>query len=105
MRTKISHRKLFDTPKSNSQSFLPLPTISTRPKEILTEPEFRNDFVQFTTDLPISQEVKDNIKYLYVLYSEICKNGGLVHVLAENILPEIMSRMSINFASIKNMSP
>ena len=35
-------------------------------------------------DLPIYQDVKENIKYLYELYAEVHHSGGLVAALATN---------------------
>lgn len=44
-------------------------------------------------DLPILDEAKVNIKYLFEIYSNTCKLGGIVNVIASNLFAPLMEKV------------
>lgn len=97
------HKKPVENPKKKSHDAKP--TLSSAPKHVMDETEFNYEYSQFTADLPITQEVRDNLKYLYELYSRVCQHGGLVQAAANNKLPKIIHEMSIKFPEMSSLTP
>lgn len=95
-------RKMTEQPSSRCP-FLH-PNIATCPNTLMSEQEFNYEYLQFMRNLPGAEEARDNIKYLFELYSRVCSQGGLVGVISDNKLETIISQMSTRFPEIKTLT-